>query len=213
MIYSINNKLQTISNGKLCDCNIYYPENWGLMVDIYGTESAGITPFGSYVKNYTPPAFHSIANEIDVYNRTGTAQSTAELNSNYYYNAVRTAGENATVTNIPANAGHTTYLFYASLPTRYWSATSTAAWNSPFYYPVNFSGEYRLPKQLDIYVKTPTKAAPVVFVNVVDMKSAHLYTNVYDFWQIAPTTALTGSATTAIQNFRIDINYPEVNNG
>lgn len=212
MIYSINNKLQTINNGKLCDYNIYYPKNWGLAVDIYGTESAGIAPFGSYLKSYNPPEFHTIANTIDAYGRTGTAQSVTELNSNYYYNAVKTAGENATVTNIPANAGHTTYLYYASLPTKYWSAVNTAVWNSPFYYPINFSGEYKLPKQLDIYVKTPTNAAPQVLVRVVDLTSAYRYSNTYDFWPLG-STALTGSATTAIQNFRIDINYPEVNNG
>lgn len=218
MIYSINNKLQTINNGKLCDYSIYYPQNYGLMIDIYnGTApfSAGITPFGLYVNASPTPTEHAYANEIITYTGYAGNKTSAIVQSNYYYNALNTAGENGTVAYIP-HSGHISYTYFGAYPVQYWSAVNSSAWNSPFYYPVKFSGEYKLPRSLDIYVKCPPKAgAPVVYANVINLSSYQLYHGLdyYEFMNpIYTGAAMTGSATTAVQKFHFDITYPEVNN-
>lgn len=219
MIYIVNNKAQVSTNGKLLDCYQYYPNNWILEVDIECANSpfsAGITPFGNYVDSINKVPQGGYATRMESYSGTASEYVTA----GYYYHNVIAAGNQNGVTYVP-NSGHIGYDFYGAYPTAFRTATNTAAYNSPYVYPTAFSGKYRLPKALDIYVQVSGNpsmpwvkpVAPHIFVNVSDIASAAY--NGYDTggwfqpWQIANTTAIIGEQVSSVQHFHVDINYPE----
>lgn len=224
MIYVVNNKAQVMSNGKMLDYVQYYPQNWGLQVSIdcyhngyVGRQiSASLSPFGNYISGINKVPERNYALSIE----SVSGNSSAQLTSTYYYYDIIDAGNRGTVTNTP-NSGGLRYTFWGAYPTAFSSVSFTGARNSPFRFPTAFSGQYRLPKSLDIYVKSPgypstpwvPADAPHIKLNVINMASARYYgydpDGVYDYPSLA-YTAVTGSATSALQTFHFDISYPEV---
>lgn len=219
MIYVVNNKAQVMPNGKMLDYVQYYPQNWILEVDITcgGSQfSAGIDPFGKYVYGINKVPERDYATRIESY--SGTAHEF--ITAGYYYYNVSAAGQQNSVTYVP-NSGHIEYVFYGAYPTAFRTATASSAYNSPYVYPTAFSGKYKLPKALDIYVQVPGNPstpwvkpkAPHLNINVGDISSAAYFGydtgGWYHPYYIGTTTAITGEQVSSVQHFHVDINYPE----